>query len=143
MPTILQSTWKTGHAQQLDNEQFLVAAWLDDREVLRRFLLYLFVFMCVRQGLFIVVVFLIFKMIHNFLKLIEIDESSSFTYAQHIAINMKNWHAQQLDNEQFLVAAWLDDHEVLRRFLLYLFVFMCVRKSLFIVVVFLILNRAN
>ena len=30
---------------------------------------------------------------------------------QRIQINMKNWHAQQLDMTNFLVAAWLDGKE--------------------------------
>ena len=35
-------------------------------------------------------------MIHKS-KLIEIDKSSSLSYAQHIQINIKNLHVQQLD----------------------------------------------
>ena len=51
---------------------------------------------------------------------------------QHIQINMKNWHAQQLDVTNFWVAAWLDNQEVVCSFLFYLFVFIFARKSLFI-----------
>ena len=78
-------------------------------------------------------------MIHSS-KLIKIDKSLSLTYTQHIQINMKNWHAQQLDMTNFGVAAWLDDREVLLSFLFYLIVFMCVHETLFIVFLFLILN---
>ena len=71
-------------------------------------------------------------MIHNS-KPIETDKSSSLTFTQRIQINIKNWHAQQLDMTNFWVAAWLDDQEVLRSFLFYLIVFMCVHQILFIV----------
>ena len=59
------------------------------------------------------------QMILNSLKLNKINKSSSLTYTQHIQINMKNWHAQQLDMTNFWVAAWLDDREVLRSSLFY------------------------
>ena len=59
-------------------------------------------------------------MINIFLKLIKDDKSSNLTYTQRIQINMKNWHAQQLD---------LDDREVFS-ILPVLFVFVCVHESL-------------
>ena len=73
-------------------------------------------------------------MIHNS-KLIEIDKSSSLIYTQRIQINVKNWHAQQLGMTNFWVAAWLDDQDVLRSFLFYLIVIMCVHEILFIVLI--------
>ena len=66
-------------------------------------------------------------------KLIEINRSSSMFLTQRIQINRKNWHVQQLDRTDFWVAAWLDDREVLRSFLFYLIVIMCVHEVLFVV----------
>ena len=43
-----------------------------------------------------------------FFELIEIDKRSSLTYEQHIQVNLKKWHAQQLDMTNFCVAASLD-----------------------------------
>ena len=59
----------------------------------------------------------------HYSKLIEIDKISSLIYTQRIQINMKNWHAQQLDMSNFWVAAWLDDREV---FCSFLFFFYCI-----------------
>ena len=70
-------------------------------------------------------------MIYNS-KLIEIDKSSSLIYTQRIQMNIKNWHAQQLGKTNLWVAAWLDDRQVPRSFLFYLFVIMCVHEILII-----------
>ena len=55
---------------------------------------------------------------------------------KQIQINMKKWHAQQLHMTDCWVAAWVYDRKVLRSFLFYLFVFMCVHESTFIVFLF-------